>query len=99
MKSMTSSPAAQRTTYLIVYAVLLALLALSAATTRVHLGSWSLPVAMLIATAKGALIFLFFMRLLVHRGLTRIFAGAGLLWLGILLALAFSDYLTRSWLF
>src|ERR1700712_1112247 len=94
-----SAPAAHRTIYVIVYGVLLVLLALTAATTRLHLGSWSLPVALLIATAKAVLIFLFFMRLRVHRGLTRIFACAGFFWLGIMLLLAFSDYLTRSWLF
>jgi cytochrome c oxidase subunit 4 len=100
MKASTvPEPIVQRTTYLIVYGVLLILLALTAATMRLHLGSWSLPVALLIATAKGVLIFLFFMRLRIHRGLTRIFACAGFLWLGILLTLAFSDYLTRGWLF
>lgn len=100
MKASTpSAPVAHRTIYLIVYGVLLILLTLTAATTRLHLGSWSLPVALLIATAKGVLIFFFFMRLRVHRGLTRIFACAGIFWLGILLTLAFSDYLTRGWLF
>ena len=89
----------QHKNYLIVYGMLLALLALTAATTRLSLGSWALPVSLSIATVKGGLIFFCFMRLNVHRGLTRIFACAGFFWLAILLVLAFSDYLTRGWLF
>jgi cytochrome c oxidase subunit 4 len=89
----------QRTTYLIVYVILMALLALTAAIARLPTGAWSLPAALAIATAKLLLIFSCFMHLRIHRGLTRIFAAAGFFWFGLLIVLAFSDYLTRAWLF
>ena len=88
-----------RTTYAVVYLGLLGLLALTALAARLPSGPWSLPVALTIATAKLVLIFLFFMRLRAQGGLIRIFAVAGFFWLGLLGTLAFSDYLTRGWLF
>jgi len=51
-----------------------------------------------IAICKALLIAIFFMHLRVSSRATWIFAGAGVFWLGILLALAMSDYLSRSWL-
>jgi len=88
-----------RRTYTVVYLALLGLLALTALVARLPAGAWSLPVALAIATAKLILIFLFFMRLRVQGGLVRIFAVAGFFWLGLLGTLAFSDYLTRGWMF
>ena len=88
-----------RATYFRMYLALLGLLTLTAIAGRLPAGAWSLPFALLVATAKLALIFLFFMRLREHRGLVRIFAVAGFFWLGLLATLAFADYLTRGWLF
>ena len=92
-----SAPA--RTLYLGVYLALLGLLTLTAVAARLPGGSWSLPFALLVATAKLMLIFWVFMRLREHRGLVRVFAVAGFFWLGLLGLLASSDYLTRGWPF
>jgi cytochrome c oxidase subunit IV len=79
------------------YAALMALLALTAVTSRVPLGVWNAPVALAIAAAKMLLVFLFFMQLWYRRGLIRVFAAAGFFWLAIIGVLTFSDYLTRGW--
>jgi cytochrome c oxidase subunit 4 len=94
-----NASAKPRATFLRVYLALLGLLALTAVAGRFPASAWSLPFALLVATAKLALIFWFFMRLREHRGLVRIFAVAGFFWLGLLGLLASSDYLTRGWLF
>jgi cytochrome c oxidase subunit 4 len=55
------------------------------------------PVALAIAVAKATLVLLFFMHLWHSPRLTWLVAYGSLLWLAILLALTFSDYLTRTW--
>lgn len=52
--------------------------------------------AILIATAKALLIVLYFMHTRYSAKLTWAFAGAGFLWLGILIVLTFNDYLARN---
>jgi cytochrome c oxidase subunit 4 len=87
-----------RKTYVRVWAALLALLALTAAADFVNLGPLHTPVAITIAVAKALLILLYFMHVRFSSRLTRVFAGAGFLWLAILIGLSMSDYLTRTWL-
>jgi caa(3)-type oxidase subunit IV len=81
---------------LLVLAVLLALLTLSAASTLLPPAPWKTGAGFLIAGLKVAVIALYFMRLREHRGLTRVVAAAGLFWLGLLFVLVLSDYLTRG---
>jgi cytochrome c oxidase subunit IV len=84
-------------TYWITGTALLGLLALTIAAAYLNLGPFNTVAAMLIAMMKAALIALFFMHLRYSKPLMWIFAGAGVFWLGIMLALALSDYLTRGW--
>jgi cytochrome c oxidase subunit 4 len=79
-----------------VYLVLLALLGLTAAAARFAPGSWSTPVSLGFATAKAALIFIWFMRLREQPGLVRLFALAGFFWLAILLGLTCTEVFTRG---
>ncbi|HJT81532.1 MAG TPA: cytochrome C oxidase subunit IV family protein [Chthoniobacterales bacterium] len=83
--------------YLLTGVALLTLLGLTIAAAYMNLGPFNPAVAMLIALAKGSLIALFFMHLRYSKPLMWIFAGAGVFWLGIMLVLALSDYLTRGW--
>ncbi len=76
---------------------LLILLAITIAAAYVNLGPLNTPVAMLISVAKGALVILFFMHLRYSKPVIWIFAGAGFFWLGIMLVLALSDYMSRGW--
>lgn len=84
-------------TYLINGAALLAFLALTIAAAYVNLGPFNTIAAMAIAVIKGALILLFFMHVRYSKPVMWLFVGAGFFWLGIMLVLAMSDYLTRGW--
>lgn len=84
-------------TILLVWAALLALLALTVAASFAPLGR-ALPfVSYGIAVAKTALVVWVFMELRVCGGLQRIALGVGFVWLGVLLLLLFADTLTRGW--
>jgi len=85
-----------RRTYLLAYAALMVLLVLTALGSKAPLGALKAPIALVIAAAKTALVFLFFMRLWYERGLVRLFAAAGFFWLAIIGTLTFADYLTRG---
>ena len=74
---------------------LLALLAITVSAAYVPLGATNTVVAMTIAVTKAALVAAVFMELRERNPLTLTFAGAGFFWLGIMLWLAFTDYMTR----
>lgn len=82
------------------FAVFTALLALTALTTGVAFidlgGIGNVAVALTIAVIKAVLVALYFMHLRYSSRLTIIFAGAGIFWLGILVALTLSDYISRG---
>lgn len=81
-----------------VFAALLALLAATIGIAYIDLGSWNLPVALLIASVKAALIVLVFMHVRHSHRVTWVFSSAGLLWLVILLSLTMVDFRSRGWL-
>ena len=81
--------------YYAVFAALLVLTLTTYAAARVDLGRWNTSVGLGIAAGKAALIVLYFMHARYSGRLTRLVIGAGLFWLGILLTLTLSDYLTR----
>ena len=85
-------------TYLMVFAVLLVLTAITISLAFVPLGLWSTPVALGIAATKALLIVTFFMHLRYGTATSRLAAGVGLLWLSILLAGTLDDVITRGWL-
>ena len=86
-------------TYLVVFAALMVLLIVTVAVAFfVHAGDLNLIIALVIATVKAALVVLFFMHVKYASRLTKIFVCAAFLWLAILFAFTFADYLTRSWL-
>lgn len=82
------------------FAVFIALLALTALTTGVAFidlgGVGNIAIALAIAVIKAVLVALYFMHLRYSSPLTVIFAGAGIFWLGILVALTLSDYISRG---
>jgi cytochrome c oxidase subunit 4 len=83
-------------TYVTVFGALLFLLLVTVAAAALDLGPMNFVVAMAIAAVKATLIVLVFMHVRYGSRLTWVFAGAAFLWLGILLALSLSDYLTRG---
>ena len=92
--------------YLLVYAALMVLLGLTVAASfvnfeqrylgRLNLGWLNIGATLLIAVVKALLVVLFFMHVRHSSRLTRIFAAAAFLWLGILLVGTLNDYLTRD---
>jgi cytochrome c oxidase subunit 4 len=60
------------------------------------MGTWNSVANIAISCAKGLLIALFFMELKSAGTLVRIAALVGLVWLGILFGLSWSDFATRS---
>lgn len=85
-------------TYNAVFAALIVLTVLTVGASFLELGNWHTAVGLVFAVAKASLVALFFMHLLYSTRLTWVVAAAGLYWLGILLVLTLSDYLTRGWL-
>jgi cytochrome c oxidase subunit 4 len=84
--------------YFTVFIALLALTLTTAGIAFVDLGGrWNVAMAMTIAIAKAILVMLYFMHLRYSSTLTALFAGAGIFWLGILIALTLTDYLSRGW--
>lgn len=63
----------------------------------IPLGSWSIPIAVAIATIKAMAIVWIFMHLKFSSKLVQIFACTGIVFMGIMFVLTFNDYFTRGW--
>lgn len=80
----------------LVWVALMVLLTLTVAATFSPFGAWKPVINMIIAFAKAALIFWFFMHLNEQKWLARLVAIAALAWLAVLLGLTQADVLTRG---
>jgi cytochrome c oxidase subunit 4 len=80
-----------------VFVALLVLTASTVGVTYIHMGRFNLVVALLIAITKASLVVLFFMNVKNSSPLTKLFVVAGLFWMGLLVLLTFSDYVSRGW--
>jgi cytochrome c oxidase subunit 4 len=85
-------------TYYSVFAALMVLLVVTIGVAFINLGGLNIAAALTIAVIKAVVIILYFMHVRYSSRLTWLIVGAGFFWLGILLVLAGSDYLTRQWL-
>lgn len=81
--------------YVMVWLALLGLTLATYLTGKQHLGEWALPIAMLIATTKSALVVLFFMHLWSDKGATRLVFILSIIFVSLLLTLTLSDVSTR----
>jgi cytochrome c oxidase subunit 4 len=81
--------------YVKTFVALLILLAITVAAAFLHVGHWSIVIAMTIACTKAFLILYLFMHLREEIGLIRLFAGVGFVWLGMMLFIFIADYATR----
>jgi cytochrome c oxidase subunit IV len=88
----------RRRTYYTIYAVLMVCTYLTWQAAYFDLGSLNTVAALGIAAFKAVLVTLFFMHVRDSARLTAAVVIGGLFWLGILLALTMSDYLTRGWM-
>lgn len=76
--------------------LLLGLALLSYILSFQELGRFSIPIAMLIAIAKGSLVALFFMELLIEKFTIRVTLATGITLMLILIGLMLADISTRS---
>jgi cytochrome c oxidase subunit 4 len=94
---MTAQPLPLRV-YLGVFSALVVLTAATTAVAYVDLGFLNVIVSLTIAVSKALLVVLFFMHLARSAHRTQVVAGAGILWLLILITFTLSDVLTRGWI-
>lgn len=88
-----------RKTYIVVWIALMVLMALTAGLSRINLGEWSTVVALAIAVIKALLVILFFMHVRYEsQKIAWVVVIAGFFWLGILLLLTLTDYMSRGYL-
>ena len=85
-------------TYTVIFVTLLALTLATTVVAFIDLGAFNVVMALFIAVVKMMLVALFFMHLRHSTILTKVVVGGGMLWLGILLVLSLSDFVTRGWL-
>ena len=85
-------------TYAGVLLLLLVLTIVTALVATLDLGPFNVIVALGIAVTKMMFVVWFFMHVRYSTSLTKLVMVGGLLWLGILLTLAFADFATRGWL-
>lgn len=93
-----SAHVAPRRMYYSIFGALLVLTLLTVLVARVDLGVLNTVVALTIAVIKALLVVLYFMHVRWSSQLTKVFVGAGFLWLIILIVFTLSDFWTRGWI-
>jgi len=83
--------------YYAIFAVLMLCTLLTVQIAFLDLGPLNAIAALVIAVFKAVLVVLFFMHVKYSTRLTWVVVIGGFFWLGILLALTMTDYLTRAW--
>jgi cytochrome c oxidase subunit 4 len=83
--------------YITIFAALMVLTAVTVWVAFYDLQWLNVLAAVTIAVFKATLVVLYFMHLRYSSKLTQTIVVAGVVWLIILLAFTFSDYLTRPW--
>lgn len=83
--------------YLRVFGALVALTILTVVVAFFDFGALNDVIMLTIAITKATLVVLYFMHVRWSEKLVWLFAGSGFLWLLILLAITFADYVSRDW--
>jgi cytochrome c oxidase subunit 4 len=92
-----SSHIAPKSLYYTIFAALMVCTALTVWVAFIDLGPLNTPLALAIAVFKATLVVLFFMHVKYSPKLTWLVVIGSLLWLSIMLAMTFGDYMTRGW--
>jgi cytochrome c oxidase subunit 4 len=83
--------------YYAIFAVLMIFTAITVGAAYVDLGRMNTVIALAIAAFKAMIVVLYFMHVKYSTRLVKLVVIAGLYWMGILMVLTLSDYLTRGW--
>jgi cytochrome c oxidase subunit 4 len=86
-----------KSTYYTIFGALMVCTALTVGAAFTNLGNLNFPVALAIAVFKATLVVLFFMHVKYGSSLTKLIVMTAFFFLGILLTLTMSDYLSRGW--
>ena len=84
--------------YAYVFGILMVLTLATTVIGLVDLGRLNVVVALLIAVIKASLVVLFFMHIYWGSKLNRLVVVSGIAWLGLLLWLTLTDFMSRGWL-
>jgi cytochrome c oxidase subunit 4 len=84
--------------YLLIFLTLMGFTALTVWAAFQDLGPLNLAVALGIATIKATLVVLYFMHVRYNPKLIWLTLGLALSWLGVLMVITLSDYLSRGWI-
>jgi caa(3)-type oxidase subunit IV len=79
----------------IVWVALIVLTVTTYLTGRMHLGTWALPLALIIAVTKSLLVILFFMHLWDQKGANRLVIVTSFVFVVLIIALTVGDVATR----
>ena len=85
-------------TYYLIFSALLVGTALTVMFAFINLHNFNIVAALVIAGIKATLVILFFMHVKYSSRLTKLWVVVGFVWLGILLSVTMTDYLSRAWL-
>jgi cytochrome c oxidase subunit 4 len=83
--------------YYTIFAILMFCTYLTVQIAFFDLGELNTIAALVIAVFKATIVVLFFMHVKYSTRLTWLVVTGSIFWLGIMLALTMSDYLTRAW--
>jgi len=81
--------------YLLVWVALIVLTVTTYETGTRHLGTWALPLALIIAVTKALLVILFFMHLWEQKGANRIVIATSFVFVALIISLTVADVATR----
>jgi cytochrome c oxidase subunit 4 len=84
--------------YFAVFAALIILTAVTIQVAYLDMGNLNTPAALGIASVKALLVTLYFMHVRYSSRLIWLTAAAGVIWLGFLILITLTDYLSRGWL-
>src|SRR5207245_4399600 len=84
--------------YSYVFGILLVLTLVTTYAGMKDLGPLNVVVALVIAVIKASLVVLFFMHIYWSTKLNKIVVVSGIAWLGLLLWLTVTDFMSRGWL-
>jgi cytochrome c oxidase subunit 4 len=86
-----------KSTYFTIFGALMVCTVLTVTAAFVNLGNFNFPIALTIAVFKATLVVLFFMHVKYGSKLTKLIVGTAFFFLGIMLTLTLTDYLSRGW--
>jgi cytochrome c oxidase subunit 4 len=86
-----------KSNYFVIFGALMVCTMLTVIAAFINLGDLNFPVALVIAVFKATLVILFFMHVKYSSRMVKLVVGVAFFFLGVLLTLTLTDYLSRGW--